>query len=110
MSFPPVGAARMDGGGEFARVLADSLRFTWHVGAVTEVAAGMSTGWRTMPMAVTALLVEGRSVAEIGDEPARDIHAGTAICLAAGVHHRFTHPVAGVSWWSHIDFEVLSSV
>ncbi|MBA2482719.1 MAG: helix-turn-helix transcriptional regulator [Planctomycetes bacterium] len=100
----------MDGGQEFARVLADSLRFVYHVGAVTDVGAGMSTGWRTLPMAVTALLVAGRSVCEIEDDPAREVQAGTAICLPAGVRHRFTHPVAGVSWWSHVDFQVLATV
>jgi AraC-like DNA-binding protein len=100
----------MDGEREFARVLGDSLRFTYHVGAVTDVPAGMSTGWRILPMAMTALLLEGRSIMEIEDQAPREIHAGTAACLPAGVHHRFSHPVAGISWWSHCDFHVLSSV
>ncbi len=100
----------IDARGEFARVLADSLRFTYDSDGSAVVPAGYTTGWRIMPTAVVALLVEGRAIVEIEDARARSYEGGTAICIPAGVHHRVSHPIAGIAATSHVGFHVFGTL
>lgn len=100
----------MDPSGEFARVLGDSLRFTYDSDGSASVRAGYTTGWRIMPTAVVALLVKGRAIIEIEDARPLSYDGGTAICIPAGVNHRASHPVDGVAATSHVAFHVFTTL
>lgn len=81
-----------------------------HAG-VTPISDPHATGWRTLPGAVTAEIVGGCDLMEFDDRPTVRSGIGDAICVRAGVRHRFILATAkAVSRWSHIQWTVLGGL
>jgi AraC-like DNA-binding protein len=79
--------------------------------AVTPIARPHGTGWRVLSAMVTAHLAGCAGRLEREGQGAVTTARGGAICVPAGVHHRFTLTTPqGVSRWSHLRFSVLTAI
>ena len=96
---------------DFCGFAEHSLDVEWVQGAMTPVSNPHSTGWRVLPFLVTAQLVNGRSLIELGDET-HVLHDGAALCIKAGIRHRITILTSeiGHSLWSHVHLRVFGSI
>jgi len=84
-----------------------SLTFEYLGGDVTPVELPHTTGWRTLPFAVTAQTVPGEGTLEVTGQPIFRGHAGEAICIPPGVLHKCTLVSgSGVSRWSVVNYTI----
>jgi AraC-like DNA-binding protein len=78
---------------------------------VTPIARPHGTGWRRLSAMITAHLAGCAGRIEREGHAAAMTARGGAICVPAGVHHRFTLTTpSGVSRWSHLRFSILSAI
>jgi AraC-like DNA-binding protein len=88
-----------------------SLRIEVNGAAVTAIAIGHTTGWRTLPGCTTAHLLEITNHLDRLNHPPLVINSGEAFILAPNLHHRSTVIAgSGVSRWSLFDCLIFGSV
>ena len=95
---------------ELIRIIESTLEFTYHVGAVTEMIAPHTTGWRTLPYLMTAC-ADARGMLEVAGRGKLFGGATDASCVAPGIHHNCTLLARrGVSRWSCTTFTVFGGI
>lgn len=88
----------------------DSLRFERLECGIARMNAGVSTGWRSLPFAVTSHCRSGRSRLR-SDGGSRPVKPGETICLASNVHHCADIPSRHtVTCWNHVNWKVFGTV
>ncbi len=65
-----------------------------------------------MPGLVVAHMPNGTDLLEFDDRPTQPLRRGEALCVPAGVRHRFTVTSTGVSnsHWAHIQYTIFDSL
>jgi AraC family transcriptional regulator of arabinose operon len=95
-------------------LLERALDALYHGGGTTVVPHRCSPGWRVLPYMVCAQILDGHDTAEFDARPTLMCRAGEALCVRAGVRHRFAQlagdGVSSISRWSHVQFTIFGSL
>jgi hypothetical protein len=93
-------------------LIADSLRFEYIEGGVTEVEYPYTTGWRTLPFAVVSQWIGGPMFVEWAGTAGARFESGQAVLVPPGVRHCVTvsTPSTSTCRWAHLEFTALGSV
>ena len=95
---------------ELLSIIERTLEFTYHHGAVTEMIAPHTTGWRTLPYLVTAA-ADSKGMVEFAGRGKLYGKGNESICIAPGIHHNCTLLSSrGISRWSCVTYTVLGGI
>lgn len=112
MDFPiDCGAARFATmNTELLKIMEQTLEFTYHYGAVTEMSAPHTTGWRTLPYLVTAK-TDSKGMLEVAGRGKFFGEGKESICIAPGIHHNCTLLAKrGISRWSCVTYTIWGGI
>jgi AraC family transcriptional regulator of arabinose operon len=96
----------------FVALIERSLAFELFACDLTPVRSPITTGWRTLPTLVVAHVANGADLLEFDDRPPIVMERDQALCVRAGIRHRFTvlNTEPAVSRWAHLQYTVFSSL
>jgi AraC-like DNA-binding protein len=96
---------------EIDTIIAETLTFRLHAGAVTRIAPKHTTGWRTLPDLVCSQVQLGDNRLFLKNAAPQVVPEGTLMLLPAGLPHRVDLIASeGCSRWIHGRFTVLGSL
>jgi AraC-like DNA-binding protein len=100
----------MDARDSILELALDSLRFECLDYGIARMNSSMSTGWRSLPFAITSYCRSGRSLLRF-DGGTRVVRPRETICLAPGFHHCADIPDSRtVTCWNHINWKVFGAI
>src|SRR5689334_10990365 len=94
----------------FLQLAEDTLCFELYSSDVTRVEIPFTTGWRKMPTAVTAQIIDGSFTIDFAAGRSCTIRDGHGLFVAPNIEHRVTLASGSdpVSRWSHVSFTILN--
>ena len=95
---------------DLLKIIEQTLEFTYHHGAVTEMIAPHTTGWRTLPYLVTAV-TDSKGMLEVAGRGKIVSDGFESISIAPGIHHNCTLLARrGISRWSCVTYTIFGGI